>query len=109
MQALEETFLAKEEPDIWAAPEVGDLGDFHALRDSAMQSVFKAFERASEGTLVVDRDARIVWISEKHARRVAPRPRIRPCCCWARRVPARNCSPMPSTAPRRALTVRSCR
>ncbi|HJV63302.1 MAG TPA: sigma 54-interacting transcriptional regulator [Albitalea sp.] len=34
-----------------------------------MQSVFKAFERASEGTLIVDRDARIVWISEKHARR----------------------------------------
>src|SRR4051812_48144722 len=54
---------------IWAAPEVANLGDFAALRGSAMQSVFKAFERASEGTLIVDRDARIVWISEKHARR----------------------------------------
>jgi transcriptional regulator with PAS, ATPase and Fis domain len=58
-----------DEPDIWAAPEVANLGDFAALRDSAMQSVFKAFERASEGTLIVDRDARIVWISEKHAKR----------------------------------------
>lgn len=54
---------------IWDAPEVASLGDFAALRSSAMQSVFKAFERASEGTLIVDRDARIVWISEKHARR----------------------------------------
>jgi transcriptional regulator with PAS, ATPase and Fis domain len=34
-----------------------------------LQSVFRAFERASEGTLIVDRDARIAWISEKHAKR----------------------------------------
>lgn len=34
-----------------------------------MQSVFKAFEKASEGTLIVDREALIVWISDKHARR----------------------------------------
>jgi len=69
MQAIEDVAVAKEDSDIWAAPAVANLGDFSALRDSAMQSVFKAFERASEGTLIVDRDARIVWISEKHARR----------------------------------------
>ena len=68
--AVEENETERETGDaIWAAPEVANLGDFAALRGSAMQSVFKAFERASEGTLIVDRDARIVWISEKHARR----------------------------------------
>ncbi|MEW6704727.1 MAG: sigma 54-interacting transcriptional regulator [Pseudomonadota bacterium] len=43
--------------------------DFDALRAQAMQTVFRAFERASEGTLIVDRECRIVWISERHARR----------------------------------------
>jgi transcriptional regulator with PAS, ATPase and Fis domain len=61
--------VATDDPDIWAAADVQSLGDFSALRASAMQSVFRAFERASEGTLIVDRDARIVWISEKHAKR----------------------------------------
>jgi transcriptional regulator with PAS, ATPase and Fis domain len=61
--------MVDEDTGIWEAAEVASLGDFPALRASAMQSVFRAFERASEGTLIVDRDARVVWISEKHARR----------------------------------------
>ena len=36
------------ESDIWASAEVASLGDFAALRGSAMQSVFKAFEKANE-------------------------------------------------------------
>jgi transcriptional regulator with PAS, ATPase and Fis domain len=64
-----EVHVATDESDIWAAAEVASLGDFSALRDSAMLSVFTAFQRASEGTIIVDRDARIVWISERYARR----------------------------------------
>ncbi|MBA3904375.1 MAG: sigma-54-dependent Fis family transcriptional regulator [Rhodocyclaceae bacterium] len=45
--------------------------DFHkdaeSIRHVAMQSMFELLEGLCEGTLVVDRDARIVWMSEKYA------------------------------------------
>ncbi|WP_301256001.1 sigma-54 interaction domain-containing protein [Eleftheria terrae] len=59
-----------DDSDIWAAAAgVARLNDLPALRASSVQTLFRAFERASEGTLVVDREARIAWISERHARR----------------------------------------
>ncbi|MBU6494681.1 MAG: sigma 54-interacting transcriptional regulator [Burkholderiales bacterium] len=43
--------------------------DYARLRLLAMRSLFETFECASEGTLIVDRDARIVWMNERYARR----------------------------------------
>lgn len=43
-----------------------DYGD--VLRRAA-ESLFRAFEDSSAGTLIVDRDARIVWINERYAAR----------------------------------------
>ena len=64
-----EVQLEADETDIWAAADAARLGDFSSLREGAMQAVFRAFERASEGTIIVDHEARIVWISERYARR----------------------------------------
>jgi transcriptional regulator with PAS, ATPase and Fis domain len=55
--------------DIWAPADGERLGDFAALRDASIQTLFRAFERASEGTLIVDREGRIVWINERYLKR----------------------------------------
>ncbi|MCW7538911.1 sigma 54-interacting transcriptional regulator [Aquabacterium sp. A7-Y] len=55
---------------MWAvAADVARCSGHPALRASSVQSFFNAFERASQGTLVVDREARIAWISARHAQR----------------------------------------
>ncbi len=48
---------------------IGVPADFSAIVRRAMNSLFKAFENFSEGTLIVDADARIVWISDRYAAR----------------------------------------
>ncbi|WP_116141675.1 sigma-54 interaction domain-containing protein [Trinickia diaoshuihuensis] len=48
---------------------IGVPADYSAIVRRAMNSLFKAFENFSEGTLIVDSDARIVWISERYAAR----------------------------------------
>ena len=48
---------------------IGVPADYSAIVRSATNSLFKAFENFSEGTLIVDADARIVWISERYAAR----------------------------------------
>ena len=35
----------------------------------AMESLFKTFENFSEGTFIVDADARVVWINKRYAAR----------------------------------------
>jgi transcriptional regulator with PAS, ATPase and Fis domain len=66
---LPDSAVADEPIDLWAPADGRRLDDFGSLRASAMQTLFRAFERASEGTLIVDRECRIVWISERHAQR----------------------------------------
>ena len=43
--------------------------DFTKVRERAMASLFEAFDSLCEGTVVVDRDARVVWINERYAAR----------------------------------------
>ncbi|MBW7900244.1 MAG: sigma 54-interacting transcriptional regulator [Rhodocyclaceae bacterium] len=43
--------------------------DYAQLRARAMESLFGAFDSLCEGTVVVDRDARVVWINERYAAR----------------------------------------
>jgi PAS domain-containing protein len=43
-----------------------DYGD--VLR-RAMDSLFKTFENLSEGTFIVDKNARVVWINKRYAAR----------------------------------------
>ncbi|MDQ5877571.1 MAG: hypothetical protein QG638_302, partial [Pseudomonadota bacterium] len=43
--------------------------DYEKLRARAMESLFEAFDSLCEGTVMVDRDARIVWINERYAAR----------------------------------------
>ncbi len=45
------------------------LKDYQSIRLRAMRSLFEIVEQSSEGTVIVDHDARIVWINERHARR----------------------------------------
>jgi transcriptional regulator with PAS, ATPase and Fis domain len=59
----------RQHDDLWAPADGRRLADFEALREQAMQAVFRAFDRVSEGTLIVDRDCRIVWINEEYAHR----------------------------------------
>ncbi|MCK6430623.1 MAG: sigma 54-interacting transcriptional regulator, partial [Burkholderiaceae bacterium] len=44
--------------------------DAYAIRRLAMQSLFESFDGICEGAVVVDREARIVWLSEKYAGRL---------------------------------------
>jgi PAS domain-containing protein len=44
--------------------------DYEQLRARAMTSLFEAFDSLCEGTVVVDRDARVVWINERYAARL---------------------------------------
>ncbi|CAD5110418.1 sigma-54 interaction domain-containing protein [Zestomonas carbonaria] len=49
------------------APE--ELKDYQRVRLLAIRSLFEIVEQSSEGTVIVDRDARIVWMNERYARR----------------------------------------
>ena len=43
--------------------------DYEALRDLSMRSLFESLEAFSEGTVIVDANAAIVWINERYAAR----------------------------------------
>jgi len=45
------------------------LNDHQSIQRLAIRSLFEIIEQSSEGTVIVDRDARIVWINERYARR----------------------------------------
>ncbi|MGV8918104.1 MAG: sigma-54 interaction domain-containing protein [Pseudomonas sp.] len=45
------------------------LKDYRRVRRLAIRSLFEIIEQSSEGTVIVDKDARIVWINERYARR----------------------------------------
>ncbi|BAN49259.1 putative transcriptional regulator [Metapseudomonas resinovorans NBRC 106553] len=45
------------------------LSDYQSVRQLAIRSLFEIFEQFSEGTVIVDRDARIVWINQRYAQR----------------------------------------
>ncbi|WP_043346472.1 sigma-54 interaction domain-containing protein [Cupriavidus basilensis] len=45
------------------------LADYGHVRKLAMQSLFDTLDASSEGTVVVDQDARIVWINQDYAAR----------------------------------------
>jgi len=49
------------------------LKDAGRIRGEALQSVFDLLEGMSEGALVVDKEARIVWMSEKYAHKLGLR------------------------------------
>lgn len=46
-----------------------DTSTFQALRRRAMQSLFDTLDHQCEGTVVVDQEARIVWINDRYATR----------------------------------------
>ena len=46
-----------------------NLKDYQRVRLLAIRSLFEIIEQSSEGTVIVDRDARIVWMNERYARR----------------------------------------
>ena len=45
------------------------LKDYQRVRQLAIRSLFEIIEQSSEGTIIVDRDARIVWMNQRYARR----------------------------------------
>ncbi|MFJ4445375.1 sigma-54 interaction domain-containing protein [Pseudomonas sp. NPDC089422] len=45
------------------------LKDYPQVRQLAIRSLFEIIEQSSEGTVIVDRDARIAWMNERYARR----------------------------------------
>ncbi|OLS62329.1 sigma-54 interaction domain-containing protein [Pseudomonas putida] len=45
------------------------LKDYQRVRRLAIKSLFEIIEQSSEGTVIVDREARIVWMNERYARR----------------------------------------
>ncbi|WP_092404708.1 sigma-54-dependent Fis family transcriptional regulator [Pseudomonas sp. NFACC02] len=45
------------------------LKDYRRVRQLAIRSLFEIIEQSSEGTVIVDKEARIVWINERYARR----------------------------------------
>ncbi|MBX8596384.1 sigma 54-interacting transcriptional regulator [Pseudomonas cichorii] len=46
-----------------------NLSDYQHIQRLATRSLFEIIEQSSEGTVIVDKDARIVWINERYARR----------------------------------------
>ncbi|TBU97576.1 sigma-54 interaction domain-containing protein [Phytopseudomonas dryadis] len=48
---------------------MNNLGNYPHVRQLAIRSLFEIFEQSSEGTIIVDRDARIVWMNERYAQR----------------------------------------
>ena len=49
------------------------LSNPEKIRRLSMQSLFESLENLCEGTVIVDRDARIVWINERYATRLGAR------------------------------------
>jgi len=47
-------------------PDPGNYGEIHR---QAMNTLLKTFENFSEGTFIVDKDARVVWINKRYAAR----------------------------------------
>ncbi|NWC72343.1 PAS domain-containing protein, partial [Pseudomonas sp. P7758] len=47
----------------------GSLKDYQYVRGLAIQSLFEIIEQSSEGTVIVDGDANIVWMNERYAKR----------------------------------------
>ncbi|HEY0288008.1 MAG TPA: sigma 54-interacting transcriptional regulator [Pseudomonas sp.] len=45
------------------------LKDYRRVRRLAIRSLFEIIEQSSEGTVIVDKQARIVWINERYAKR----------------------------------------
>ena len=45
------------------------LKNYPQVRQLAIRSLFEIIEQSSEGTVIVDRQARIVWMNERYARR----------------------------------------
>ncbi|SPK70140.1 Helix-turn-helix, Fis-type (plasmid) [Cupriavidus taiwanensis] len=45
------------------------LGNYDSVARRAMESLFRTFENFSEGTIVVDAHARVVWINKRYAAR----------------------------------------
>jgi transcriptional regulator with PAS, ATPase and Fis domain len=45
------------------------LGNYDSVARRAMESLFRTFENFSEGTIVVDAQARVVWINKRYAAR----------------------------------------
>ena len=50
------------------------LQDPSKIQQKAMQSMFDCFEGLCEGTVIVDRDARVVWINDRYAARLGNLP-----------------------------------
>jgi transcriptional regulator with PAS, ATPase and Fis domain len=44
-----------------------NLKDYRQVRQLAIRSLFEIVEQSSEGTVIVDKDARIVWMNERYA------------------------------------------
>ena len=103
-------------------PRAGNelLTDYESVRALTMRSLFDMLDRSSEGTVVVDRDARIVWMNQHYAARFGfsdPQDAIGrdceeviPTACCARS--SRLASPSCSTSWRRSATrwwSRACR
>ncbi|WP_460415433.1 sigma-54 interaction domain-containing protein [Pseudomonas sp. microsymbiont 2] len=49
--------------------ESDNLKNYPQVRQLAIHSLFEIIEQSSEGTVIVDRQARIVWMNERYARR----------------------------------------
>ena len=50
------------------------MKDPSLLKQKAMQSVFDSFDELCEGSLVVDHEARVVWINDRYAARLGVDP-----------------------------------
>ena len=57
------------EPKTDPMKESHSLDDYLRVRQLAIRSLFEIIEQSSEGTVIVDKDANIVWINERYARR----------------------------------------
>ncbi|GLK88901.1 sigma-54 interaction domain-containing protein [Pseudomonas turukhanskensis] len=49
--------------------DADNLKDYRQVRQLAIRSLFEIVEQSSEGTVIVDKDARIVWMNERYAKR----------------------------------------
>ncbi|WP_454737336.1 sigma-54 interaction domain-containing protein [Cupriavidus necator] len=56
-------------PSTSAPPPYSPLADHQGVLRRAMQSLFSEFDALSEGTVIVDADARVVWINQRYAAR----------------------------------------
>ncbi len=56
-------------PPAFATPPPPPLADHQGVLRRAMQSLFSEFDALSEGTVIVDADARVVWINQRYAAR----------------------------------------